>query len=196
MKHECDIYFAATVQEEISLTGGITVSYNMILIWQLLYVCHGDMPDVPVVTFPWKGPAIAVGPVWTKLTNKLIDKAKYENIKYQIDVEPGGTGTEAWATRFHAGIPTVLISIPLRYMHAAVETLNITDSTETGKLIARFAASLTDEDFEKKEEIPAWICKFWKNWQNLTEYQVMKKLSGLYKNRITPYTDGIYVDAL
>ncbi|HHV95491.1 MAG TPA: M42 family metallopeptidase [Clostridiaceae bacterium] len=165
LKHECDIYFAATVQEEIGLTGGITVSYNIDPDMAIVVdVCHGDMPDVPKeVTFPCgKGPAIAVGPVLNKkFTNKLIDKAKYENIKYQIDVEPGGTGTEAWATQVsRCGIPTVLISIPLRYMHTAVETLNITDLTETGKLIARFAASLTDEDFEKKEEIPAWICKF------------------------------------
>jgi len=164
LKHECDIYFAATVQEEVHMTGGITVSYNIDPDMAIVVdVCHGEMPDVPKeASFACgKGPAIAVGPVLNKkFTNKLIDKAKYENIKYQIDVEPGGTGTEAWATQVsRSGIPTVLISIPLKYMHTAVETLNVSDLKETGKLIARFAASITNEDFEKKEGVPAWICR-------------------------------------
>lgn len=164
LKHECDIYFAATVQEEVHLTGGITVSYNTNPDMAIVVdVCHGDMPDVPKETTYacGKGPAVAIGPVLNKkFTNKLIDKAKYENIKHQIDVEPGGTGTEAWATQVsRCGIPTVLISIPLKYMHTAVETLNISDLTDTGRLIARFAASLTIEDFEQKEAAPSWICR-------------------------------------
>jgi len=150
LKHDYDIYFVATVQEEVHLTGAITASYNInphIAI--VVDVCHGDMPDVPKERSSTcgKGPAIAVGPVLNKQhTNKLVEIAKKENINYQIDVEPGGTGTEAWATQVsRCGIPTVLLNIPLKYMHTPVETLNVTDVVNTGKLIARFASSVSEE---------------------------------------------------
>ena len=58
----------------------------------------------------------------------LIDVAKNEKIDHQIDVESGHTGTNAWAIQVEReGIACMLLSIPLRYMHTTVETLNIKD---------------------------------------------------------------------
>mgnify|MGYP000977356107 CR=1 FL=1 len=163
LRQEFDIYFVATVQEEVHLTGAITASYNIEPDLAIVVdVCHGEMPDVPKERSSacGKGPAIAIGPVLDKkLTKKLLEKAKNENIKYQIDVESGGTGTEAWATQVsRCGIPTVLISIPLKYMHTPVETLSISDVSSVGRLIARFTASLVIEDFKQKEA-SLWTCK-------------------------------------
>ena len=109
--------------------------------------CHGNMPDTPKEeTFTLgKGPAIGIGPVLDKkMSQTVISVAKDENIPHQIDVEPSDTGTEAWATQVsRAGIPTVLLSIPVRYMHTAVETVQIDDIKNTGRLAARFIARQT-----------------------------------------------------
>ncbi|WP_273039523.1 hypothetical protein [Tepidanaerobacter syntrophicus] len=43
------------------------------------------------------------------------------------------------------GVPCVLVSIPLRYMHTTVETLNIDDVKKAARLIALFIASLKEE---------------------------------------------------
>jgi len=100
-------------------------------------VCHGQIPGTPKESvFPvGKGPAVAVGPnLHRKYTKKMIELAKEENIPYQIDVEPGDTGTEAWAVQVsREGIPTLLVSIPLKYMHTVIETLSIDDIKNTGR---------------------------------------------------------------
>jgi endoglucanase len=47
------------------------------------------------------------------------------------------------------GIPTVLVSIPLRYMHTPVEMIALKDVQRAGRLLAEFAASL-EADFTEK----------------------------------------------
>ena len=76
----------------------------------------------------------------------MIDLAKEENIPYQIDVEPGNTGTEAWAVQVsRSGIPTLLVSIPLKYMHTVIETLDIKDIKNTARLVSRFISMIGNE---------------------------------------------------
>lgn len=157
IKHEQDIYFVASVQEEVHLTGAITASYNLEPdIAVVLDVCGGDTPEVPKekTSTCGKGPAIAIGPILNKvLTNKLIDTAKNENFPYQIIVEPGTTGTEAFATQVsRCGIPTVLISIPLKYMHTSVETISIKDTRFCGKLVVEYISTI-DKMVRKGERV-------------------------------------------
>lgn len=145
-----DVIFVATAQEEVNLAGVITASYRFQPDAAIVVdVCHGDMADAPKdSTYPLgKGPAIGIGPnLHRKLTNKIMDFAKEENIPTQIDVEPGNTGTEAWATQVsREGIPTILISIPLKYMHTQVETAHLDDVKSSARLTARFISSLSEE---------------------------------------------------
>ena len=52
------------------------------------------------------------------------------------------------ATR--TGIPTGLVSVPLRYMHSAVELVSLSDIEAAAELIAAFAKRLTaDISFER-----------------------------------------------
>jgi putative aminopeptidase FrvX len=44
------------------------------------------------------------------------------------------------------GIPSALISFPLRYMHSVVEMADLRDVEKTIELIARFVESVTDDD--------------------------------------------------
>ncbi len=46
------------------------------------------------------------------------------------------------------GIPTLCLSIPLRYMHTSVEVVDMTDIKNTGKLLAFFIASISNENLE------------------------------------------------
>lgn len=147
---EHDVFFVATVQEELHLVGAVTASYAIRPDAAVVIdVGHGDMPDASkddTYTLG-KGPAIGIGPnLHKKLTRKIMDVAKDENIAYQIDVEPGNTGTEAWATQVsREGIPTVLLSIPLRYMHTTIETLHLNDIKNTARLTARYIAAIGGE---------------------------------------------------
>ncbi|NSW90450.1 MAG: M42 family metallopeptidase [Firmicutes bacterium] len=147
IKHDSDIYFIATVQEEVHLTGATIASFNINPdIAVVLDVCSGETPDAPKerTSTCGKGPVIAKGPILNKeLTYRLIETAKIENIPHQICVEPGSTGTEARATQVsRCGIPTVLISIPLKYMHTPIETISISDTRNCGKLVARFISAV------------------------------------------------------
>jgi endoglucanase len=68
-------------------------------------------------------------------------------IPYSVDILPRHSGTDAYALQVVAeGIPTMVVSIPLRYMHTAVEMVAMKDITRAGRLLAEFAASL-DEKF-------------------------------------------------
>lgn len=141
------IYFVGTVQEELDLLGAQIASYNLepdIAI--VIDACHGDMPDAAKedIYNLGGGPAIGVGPLLNKkLTKTLMETAQEERISYQIDVEPRDTGTEVWATQVSkSGIPTLLLSIPVRYMHSPVETVQIDDIDNTAKLAALFVERL------------------------------------------------------
>ena len=143
VNHENDIVFIASTQEETSLVGIITASYAIQPDAAIVIdTCHGDIPDLSrdYTSILGKGPEISIGPnLHPKMVKKFFELSKENCIPFQKMVEAGDTGTEAWATQVIAnGIPTVLLSIPIRYMHTAVETLNIDDIKYTAKLIAEF----------------------------------------------------------
>jgi endoglucanase len=150
MKTDVEVYAVATVQEEVGTRGAVVSSYHINPdIGIAVDVCHGETPDASKdETFSTgKGPVITIGAnIHPKLSKRLMDIAKEYNISYQIDVEPGNTGTDAWAIQVtRSGIPTLLLSFPLRYMHTTVETINFNDIVNTGKLLAFFIRKLEGE---------------------------------------------------
>lgn len=147
---EAELYFVATTQEELEAAGAKISVYNInpdVAI--VLDTCHGESPEMgksEAFTLG-KGPAIGIGPnMHRKLSNHIIDLAKSEKILYQIDVEPGDSGTEAWVIQVsRVGIPTALVSIPVKYMHTAIETVHLEDVRNTGRLVSKFLLSLEKE---------------------------------------------------
>lgn len=151
MKHEWDVYAAATVQEETGLLGAKTAAYHIdpdIAI--ALDVTFADQPGVPGDEGRelGGGPVMGIGPNFhIKLSDKLKEVAKYHEIKLQYDTLPGRSGTDAWSIQVsRGGVPTLLLSIPIRNMHSPVETLDLSDIERAGRLLAHFIASL-DADF-------------------------------------------------
>ncbi len=153
VRHSSDVYFIATTQEEVGAAGAKIAAFNLTPDAAIILdTCFGEMPEGAKhgLFKLGKGPAIGVGPILHKgLSNQFLAVAKEDNFPHQIDVEPGDTGTEAWETQVsRAGIPTALISIPLRYMHTGVETVNMDDINNTGKLVARFITGFKEDVFK------------------------------------------------
>ena len=75
-----------------------------------------------------------------ELSDRLVALAKERDIPFQREVMGGDTGTDAddiAVTR--SGVRTMLISIPQKYMHTAVEVVDLKDIKAVGALIAAFA---------------------------------------------------------
>jgi putative aminopeptidase FrvX len=153
LRFSADVYFVATVQEEVGVRGATISAYQLAPdIGIAIDVTHGDTPDAAKDdTFAMdKGPVIGIGPnMHPRLTQKLMDIGTEYGIDYMTEVAPGPTGTDARSIQIsRCGVPTVLLEIPLRYMHTTVETLNLNNIKQAARLLARFIASLK-EDWEE-----------------------------------------------
>lgn len=151
MTHCWDVYATATVQEEVGLRGATTaVNYIAPDAAVALDVGFADQPGMATADTGklGGGPLLGIGANFhPKMVDKLKEVAKYYDIKWQSDVMPARSGTDAWAIQVaQAGVPTALLSIPLRNMHSPVETLDLKDIERAGRLLAHFI-SLLDEDF-------------------------------------------------
>ncbi len=149
MRHAWDVYAVATVQEEVGLKGATTSTFAITpTVGIALDVTFGAQPGVSDAETMevGKGPAIALGPnIHPAVFERLEETAKEQEIPYQVDPIPAATGTDAWAMQVtRAGVPTGLISIPLRSMHTSVETLSLKDIQRAGRLLAHFIAGLDD----------------------------------------------------
>jgi endoglucanase len=137
-----DVYAVAAVQEEVGCRGGKTTAYGINPDMSVaIDVCHGITPDNSDNAFEvGTGAILSVGPnLHPKLTNELFAVAKRHEIKVGTDVDGGNTGTDAWEIQVaRDGVPTALISIPLKYMHTSVETLAVSDVKATVKLLTEF----------------------------------------------------------
>ncbi len=70
------------------------------------------------------------------------------NINIQHELTPTSTGTDADEIRFtNAGVPSALVSIPLRYMHSPSEVVSLNDLDQCITLLKAFIKSI-DGNFE------------------------------------------------
>ncbi|MCI6604068.1 MAG: M20/M25/M40 family metallo-hydrolase [Clostridiales bacterium] len=80
-----------------------------------------------------------------KIYQALKATAEKLDIKVQTEVAGGNSGTDSdKMTQCLAGIPTAVLSIPLRYMHSPSEVGSLQDVEETIELLAQFAAGLSE----------------------------------------------------
>ena len=145
-KLQCDVYAAAAVQEEVGCRGGKTTAFSISPDMAIAVdVTHAITPDNSKNAFEaGSGTVISVGPnLHPCLSKRLEQTAKKYNIKYSIDADGGCTGTDAWEIQVSGGgIPTALLSIPLKYMHTSVETLSLSDAQATADLMTEFIKGL------------------------------------------------------
>ena len=146
-----DVWAVATVQEEVGLQGAATSGFALNpTLAVVVDVNFGSSPGAPShETFELdKGPTFDFGPsTHPKLYQAFIDHAKQQEIPFHRCIYSRGSGTDADKLQLTAGgIPTMVIGLPLRYMHTPVETIQIRDIQRAARLIAGFIANL-DEDF-------------------------------------------------
>lgn len=150
---DLEVYFVCSCQEEVGHRGAKMASYDIkpdIGIAIDVTFDGGLMGDTLRENTLKKGPVVCVGPnVHPRLRERMIYTAQKYNIPYQVEVEPGNTGTDAWDIQTAVGgIPTLLISIPIKYMHTSVEIANMVDIRNTGILLARFIQDLSSGELE------------------------------------------------
>ena len=90
------------------------------------------------------GPVLSYGPaVHNTLLKRIISAAEKEKIKFQRAAVSRATGTDTDAFAYGAaGVPSALISLPLRYMHTTVESVHRDDVEDVIKLIYATVRSL------------------------------------------------------
>lgn len=145
------VYVVAAVQEEVGLRGAAMVSERLMPDCAFVVdVCHGDTPDAGRESiFKLKsGAVISFGPnIHPYLSNLAKTVAQSEGITVSYDADGGDTGTDAWAVQVAGtGIPVLLLSVPLRYMHTTVETLHYDDVKAVGALLAAMLQKLDLEE--------------------------------------------------
>ncbi|MGA2488982.1 MAG: M42 family peptidase [Anaerolineales bacterium] len=152
--HSWDVWAVASSQEEVGALGAAGSAFEL----------HPSLAIVVDVTFAkgpgtsdWsafplgKGPTIVMGPnmhpALHKAMKELADKLE---IPYALEYTPTHSGTDGWATQVAAeGIPTMVLGIPLRYMHTPVEVVALKDIQRTGRLLAEFIAGLGADFMEQ-----------------------------------------------
>lgn len=152
--HEWDVWAVATTHEEETLGGALTSGYQLRpTIAVVVDTTHAKSPGAPAHnTYEMdKGPTLDWGPnTHPKLYKAFEDLAKELEIPYQRGVYHRSSGTDAILLQVAAeGIPTMIVSIPLRYMHSPVEMIHTKDIPRTARLLAEFITNLDDEFMDK-----------------------------------------------
>jgi endoglucanase len=150
-RHPWDVWAVATVQEEETLGGALTSAFELNpALAVAIDVTFAKGPGTPDhesfsmgkgITLGW-GPNIHPG-----LHRAFKRVADQFEIPYSLEPLPRHSGTDAYAMQVaRAGIPTMVVYIPLRYMHTPVEMVSMVDIRRTGRLLSEFVCSL-DIDF-------------------------------------------------
>ncbi|MDV3104490.1 lysyl aminopeptidase [Thermococcus waiotapuensis] len=149
--HEADVYFVASVQEEVGLRGAGVASYAIApeigIAMDVTFAKQvGDKGEL--VPKLGGGPVMDVGPNINPKVRAFADEVarKYE-IPLQIEPSPRPTGTDANIMQINReGVATAVLSIPIRYMHSQVETADLRDIDLTIKLAKHLLEELKPMD--------------------------------------------------
>ncbi|HNF49923.1 MAG TPA: M42 family peptidase, partial [Chitinophagales bacterium] len=137
------LYICNSVQEEVGLRGAEMIvrqiNPNIAIVTD---VCHDT--TTPMIDKKdngdfkcGRGPVITYGPAVHNILRELIlDTAEASKIPFQRDAVSRSTGTDTDAFAYNGGgVPSALISLPLRYMHTTVESVAISDVEHVIQLI-------------------------------------------------------------
>ena len=147
---DVDLYLMGSTREEVSGAGAKVGTYGIKPDYCVAVdVTHGKTPDGPKdrSCALFGGPAIGVGPNMTRwMTQRMVDKAKEQDIPYQLEIMSGHTGTNGWGMQVtREGVATSVVSLPLKYMHSPIEVIALEDMELVARLLAAFAENLGKE---------------------------------------------------
>jgi endoglucanase len=151
---EWDLWAVASSQEEETLGGAATSAFQLRPSLAIAVdVTFASSPGTPSHrSFEMgNGIPLGMGPnIHPALYKEFKALAERLEMPHRDEVTGANSGTDAYAMQVAAeGIPTMLVSIPLRYMHTPVEMVSVKDITRAGRLLAEFAAGLDAEYMNK-----------------------------------------------
>lgn len=137
------LYITNSVQEEIGLRGAEMITQrikpNVAIVTDVTHDTTTPMIEKKTngLTKIGAGPVITYAPaVQNRLRNLLIETAEDNKIPFQRAASSRMTGTDTDAFAYsNGGVPSALISLPLRYMHTTVEMVHRDDVENVIKLI-------------------------------------------------------------
>ncbi len=137
------LYVVNAVQEEVGLRGATmiadTIKPHAAIVTDVCHDTTTPMMDVKKLgeVTAGKGPELTFAPaVHRKLLGLVLDAAEEKEIPFQLAASSRSTGTDTDAFAFsNGGVPSVLISLPLKYMHTTVETAHKDDVENVIRLI-------------------------------------------------------------
>ncbi|MEL7120717.1 MAG: M42 family metallopeptidase [Bacteroidota bacterium] len=147
------LYIVNSVQEEVGLRGAEMITQrikpHVAIVTDVTHDTHtplisskkhGDIKG-------GKGPSVTYAPaVHNKLLNLIIDTAEEKEIPIQREASSRRTGTDTDAFAYsNGGVPSALISLPLRYMHTTVEMAHKDDVENVIKLIYEVLQQIEDQ---------------------------------------------------
>ena len=145
------LYIVNAVQEEIGLRGAEMIARrikpHVAIITDVTHDTSTPMVNKIIEgdVVCGKGPSLAYGPaVHNKLLELVQQTAQDRKIPVQLRAVSRSTGTDTESFAYaNDGCPSVLISIPLRYMHTTVEMLHTSDIEQTIELMYETLLNLT-----------------------------------------------------
>ena len=137
------LYVVNAVQEEVGLRGAQmitdTIKPHVALVTDVTHDTHTPLLNKKKVgdIKSGEGPSVTYAPaVHNKLLRLIIDTAKAQEIPIQREASSRSTGTDTDAFAYsNGGVPSALISLPLRYMHTTVEMAHKNDVENVIRLI-------------------------------------------------------------
>ncbi len=140
----------AAVQEEITFGGSRTSAFALepdaAIVVDVTHATDAHGVDVKEAGKHelGSGPVISRGSTLNHgLFELLRETAEAEKIPFTVEASARATGTDADAVHTtRGGVPTALVSIPLRYMHSPVELVQLDDVHACARLIAAAALRL------------------------------------------------------
>lgn len=137
------LYIVNSVQEEVGLRGAEMIAHrikpNLAIVTDVTHDTSTPMMDPKKQgdIQGGKGPSIVYAPaIHYKLLAEVIAAAETNDIPVQREASSRRTGTDTDAFAYsNGGVPSVLISLPLRYMHTTVEMVHKEDINYVAQLI-------------------------------------------------------------
>ncbi len=138
-----NVIFSFSEQEELGTRGAVTSAFATECDEAIaIDVSFAAQPSVSAEESGklGGGAMIGISPVLSKkLTDRLTAIAKEKNIPHQFEIMGGRTGTDADIISVSkSGIPTALLSIPLRNMHTPVEIIDTKDLKSVCDLLEEY----------------------------------------------------------
>ncbi|MFI8380344.1 M42 family metallopeptidase [Leeuwenhoekiella sp. NPDC079379] len=151
-KLDFGLYIVNSVQEEIGLRGAEMITHtiqpNVAIVTDVTHDTTTPMIEMKTNgrAAIGDGPVISYAPaIQQKLRDLIIETAEEKEIPFQRSACSRATGTDTDAFAYsNGGVPSALISLPLRYMHTTVEMVHRDDVENVIKMIYESVLKIKD----------------------------------------------------